>query len=76
MRVEREVIKTRETTPRTVRATISIGIAAATAGDSYDLDELIETADANLYKAKAAGRNCIIAPEEKPTQVVIGRMKT
>ncbi|MGI1671116.1 MAG: GGDEF domain-containing protein [Neptuniibacter sp.] len=41
-----------------VSLTISIGIAAANKFDS-NLDAVIKRADDNLYKAKAAGRNCV-----------------
>jgi diguanylate cyclase (GGDEF)-like protein len=44
-----------------LRITISIGIAEATKLES--LSKLIERADAALYEAKRAGRNCVIVSE-------------
>jgi len=44
-----------------LRITVSIGVAEATDPDT--LDTLIERADAALYKAKAAGRNCVVVSE-------------
>lgn len=41
-----------------VSLTVSIGIAASNKFDS-NLDAVIKRADDNLYKAKAAGRNCV-----------------
>lgn len=41
----------------TFQVTLSLGIAALTA-DTADVDELLERADAALYRAKAAGRDC------------------
>lgn len=41
-----------------VSLTVSIGIAASNKFDS-NLDSVIKRADDNLYKAKAAGRNCV-----------------
>jgi diguanylate cyclase (GGDEF)-like protein len=41
------------------RVTVSIGIATC-ADDAADYDGLFAAADARLYAAKAAGRNCVI----------------
>lgn len=41
-----------------ISLTVSIGIAASNKFDS-NLDAVIKRADDNLYKAKAAGRNCV-----------------
>lgn len=58
----------------TARVTVSVGIASApNDGRSYDL--LFAAADARLYEAKAAGRNCVIgcrpAPVETPARLAI-----
>lgn len=41
--------------------TVSVGVATAFPGEVDDLDEVIRTADRNLYRAKRAGRNCVMA---------------
>ena len=46
-----------------IHATVSIGIATTTAKSCYDWEKLVTESDANLYKAKAKGRNCVIASE-------------
>jgi diguanylate cyclase (GGDEF)-like protein len=46
----------------TLRATVSIGIAA----DGHDLEALLHQADLAMYQAKAAGRNRIFAPVPVP----------
>lgn len=43
---------------RSVRVTISAGVAAAVRGD--DVERLVARADAALYEAKHAGRDCVI----------------
>jgi len=48
-----------------LRITISIGVAEATKHET--LGKLIERADAALYEAKHAGRNCVIASETPQT---------
>jgi diguanylate cyclase (GGDEF)-like protein len=45
----------------TVRVTVSIGVATATCVPGLELRRLAEVADAALYKAKAAGRNAVVA---------------
>lgn len=49
--------------------TVSIGVADAVATSAHDtVDRLIERADAALYAAKSAGRNCVeCAPPDSPT---------
>ena len=42
-----------------VRLTASVGVATSTRGEA--MDSLLERADAALYAAKAAGRNCVRA---------------
>ena len=44
-----------------LRITISIGIAESTKLDT--LNTLLERADAALYSAKHAGRNCVVINE-------------
>lgn len=44
--------------PSTLRVTVSVGVSEAT-GRGADLDGLLATADAALYRAKADGRNCV-----------------
>lgn len=39
--------------------TVSIGIVTVTAGQHLQVDELVRAADRELYRAKAAGRDCI-----------------
>lgn len=45
------------TAPDEPPVTLSIGVAARTAGSDIDPDELIEDADRALYRAKESGRN-------------------
>ncbi len=45
---------------RTIRLTVSIGIAASDGRDNADLAALLREADAALYDAKAAGRNRVV----------------
>ena len=45
------------TAPEEPLVTLSIGVAARTAGSDIDPDELIEDADRALYRAKESGRN-------------------
>ncbi|KPD21096.1 GGDEF domain-containing protein [Idiomarina abyssalis] len=45
-----------------INATVSIGIATASGRDKKDtVETLLQTADKNLYKAKADGRNTVVA---------------
>lgn len=44
---------------RTIRITISIGVGAFDRDKHRGPSDLLKTADANLYAAKAAGRNCV-----------------
>jgi diguanylate cyclase len=44
------------------KVTASFGLAQLRAGEKSD--ELLERADASLYEAKAAGRNCIVSDQE------------
>jgi diguanylate cyclase (GGDEF)-like protein len=46
-------------TGTTIRFTASIGLATLAAGNFATPEDLIRAADANLYRAKAAGRNCV-----------------
>jgi diguanylate cyclase (GGDEF)-like protein len=43
----------------TLGATVSIGVASAIPGESARLEALVGDADAALYAAKHAGRNCV-----------------
>ena len=45
---------------REVRVTASVGIAVLGA-DGFDLDQLVASADAAMYQAKAAGGNRVVA---------------
>lgn len=49
-----------------VKVTISVGVATLDAGQTMTLEELIAWADSNLYKAKGAGRNRIVAGKKHP----------
>ncbi len=46
---------------RALTTTVSIGVAISH-GEGCDLDALLEAADAALYRAKLAGRNCVKGP--------------
>jgi len=62
----RKAIESRTITVNNQRIplTISIGLATADASDTHE--SLFDKADAALYQAKSAGRNCVIAYEEVP----------
>ena len=45
-----------------VSLTASLGVASAPDGHPIDIGELVATADAALYRAKRAGRNCVEGP--------------
>ena len=48
-----------------MRITVSIGVSGLEGivnGNAATVDSLLEHADANLYKAKANGRNCVTSP--------------
>lgn len=47
-----------------VSVTISIGVAERSA-EQREPEEVIKAADEALYKAKAAGRNCVVSHEQK-----------
>jgi len=55
-----------------VYCTVSIGVTCHTGSDEADAESLILQADANLYRAKAAGRNRVVGPADAgaktPTQ--------
>lgn len=40
--------------------TVSIGVATLVPSDTNDISDLIKAADEALYRAKAAGRNCVV----------------
>lgn len=44
---------------RGLRVTVSVGVASAPAGVAPDLEALLRQADAAMYQAKRAGRNCV-----------------
>ncbi|MGQ0676356.1 MAG: PleD family two-component system response regulator [Rhodospirillales bacterium] len=50
--------------PAGIKVTVSIGVAAARAGDSPDA--LMARADAALYRAKQTGRNKVVADADEP----------
>jgi len=48
-----------------IQLTVSIGVAEASSDHSEGTDALVNRADTALYKAKAAGRNCVVAAEKQ-----------
>lgn len=48
-----------------IQLTVSIGVAETTPDLSEGTYSLVNRADAALYKAKAAGRNCVVAAEKQ-----------
>jgi diguanylate cyclase (GGDEF)-like protein len=69
-RLRREVAQRAVTAPAgdEVRVTISCGLATLSDVGPCSLDELLDHADAALYRAKAAGRDrCEVAPPPRPT---------
>ena len=48
---------------KTLNVTVSLGACVAEVGMEESTDELFKIADARLYRAKEAGRNCCIAGE-------------
>lgn len=51
--------QTVDCTERPFRINISIGASVVNASPSIDMEKVIESSDAALYDAKAAGRNCM-----------------
>jgi len=48
-------------TPAPLRVTVSMGISTCPANGTASIEQLLNSADANLYKAKNSGRNQVIA---------------
>jgi len=60
--------------PATVRVTVSVGIASYD-GLNDDLQSMLQRADESLYKAKAAGRNRVLAmPEPAAAELQPGHL--
>jgi len=53
--------------------TISIGFAHARSGPDLDFDDWLARADTALYRAKAAGRDCVVEEEEGAESAKLGR---
>jgi len=54
-----------DTSPTPIRVTISLGVASYP-GDGSDGTQLIHEADIAVYRAKLAGRNCVVHTSEIP----------
>jgi diguanylate cyclase (GGDEF)-like protein len=54
--------------------TLSVGVATSNDDAGWNADELIRRADAALYEAKRAGRNCVwvAEPGEAPSRLALG----
>ncbi|HLI31500.1 MAG TPA: GGDEF domain-containing protein [Solirubrobacteraceae bacterium] len=48
------------------RVTLSIGVAVCRPGEAFDYSRLFAAADAALYAAKGAGRNCVRVAQSTP----------
>lgn len=55
-----------------VSVTISIGVAERS-GEHREPEEVIKAADEALYRAKGAGRNCVVAYDQKPARAASRR---
>jgi two-component system cell cycle response regulator len=53
------------------RATVSVGVAALQESDAQTPRDLLRFADQALYRAKADGRNRIVAMNSKPVVAVV-----
>jgi diguanylate cyclase (GGDEF)-like protein len=53
---------------RSLRITVSIGVAAAPHEDIKDWDDLVKAADQALYRAKEAGKNQVVGFSTSPSQ--------
>ncbi len=49
--------------------TVSAGVATVVAGDDIGQIDFLRTADSRLYRAKLAGRNCVVSETEAVTAV-------
>jgi GGDEF domain-containing protein len=51
---------------RDIRVTASFGVATFPEHDARSVDDLLQTADRALYRAKASGRNCVVVADGVP----------